>query len=398
MLPIAIATRLGAAVRYAAFSLASALVILGLAEGALRLLAPPPAARGVDRPSWMDDEAYALFRSWTEAVGIELSDVGDLEGWRWDPRLRWMLKPNLDMRVHNIFLDPKLGSEASWRLRTNSQGFRTPEFQIARSPGVVRVVVIGDSNSMGWLLDEEDAYARRLEDHLARRLDRDVEVINLAISGHTTFGCRVLLEEIALPLQPDALVVSCGANDDQPMASSDADYAGAHRGWLGRVRRWLAGLRLVTMLQGLRPGPDPTLVPRVTAAESGDNWSRMFALARENGIPAVFLRVCCCSPPRMRQLARAVGQNGTPVLATTRVLDALSDPAVRAEHADELERIRSWYPEAEWERSPWLVGLFRDRCHLNPLGADLVAEALADRLAPRVASERGRPATEPARP
>lgn len=374
--------------RYALFSLGVALLLLGAVEVGLRLTGLGPDAEvAVDRPPWMDDQAYALFRTWTDNLGIELSDVGDLEGWRWDPALRWSLRPNLDMSVHNVFLDPALGSDAMWRLRTNSRGFRTPEFRRAKTPGTLRVVIVGDSNSMGWLLDEQDTYARRLEGHLAERLERAVEVVNLGVGGYTSFGCRAVFERVALSLDPDALVVSCGANDGQAMATTDAAYARAHAGWLGRLRRALSRLRLAALLQRLRPAAERALVARTTAQEFESNLSAIFEEARRREIPASFLRVCCCTPDRLQALDRVARRTGTPVLAANDVLAHASRSDLRARHPRTLARVSRWYPEGELDRKPWLTFAFRDRCHLNPLGSELVADALAGQLASRLRAE-----------
>lgn len=64
----------------------------------------------------------------------------------------------------------------------NSQGFRTPEYTAEPQPGTLRLVVLGDSfafasGGVPWSL----MWTTRLEESLAARLQRPVEVINLGV-------------------------------------------------------------------------------------------------------------------------------------------------------------------------------------------------------------------------
>ena len=179
-----------AAARHLLWSLAVALLVLAFCEGGLRL-AGFYGVTPAQPPPWMDGETYELWQRSTESLGVELSDVTDLQGWRWDPVYRWALKPNVDITARNIFLDPAR-TDVGWRLTTNSRGYRTPEFEEAGGGGRLRVIVLGDSNSMGWLLDDDDVYPRRLEGHLEDLLRSPVEVINLAVGGYTSFSVREL--------------------------------------------------------------------------------------------------------------------------------------------------------------------------------------------------------------
>ena len=365
-----------------------ALCILALAEIGLRCAGVEPLAGGAGIPPWMDEETHDLWRRWTERQGVRLADVTDLSGWRWDPELRWALEPDLALQARNIFLDPSLGDAATWRLTTNDRGFRTPRHDRVEPPDRVRVVVLGDSNSMGWCLNDEATYPRRLETKLGDRLGREVEVINLGVGGYTSFSARILLEREALPLSPDALVLAVGANDPQRMTTDDARYARRFSGFAGRLRRDLGRLRLVALVRGWLGGAPVDRVPRVSPEAWSDNLTALLARARERGLPVVFLRVCCCTEEYERRLQEAAARYAMPVLDARAACErTLADPGMQQRHARRLAEIAHWYGEAERRADPSLRYLFRDGCHLNPLGAELVAGALAERLAGMVGQE-----------
>jgi len=69
--------------------------------------------------------------------------------------------------------------------RTNSEGVRGPEYSEWPAPGTFRILIAGDSVTMGWAVDEELAYPRVLEGLLEESdpLGRRYEVINLGVAG-----------------------------------------------------------------------------------------------------------------------------------------------------------------------------------------------------------------------
>ena len=54
--------------------------------------------------------------------------------------------------------------------RTNSAGFRGPEYEIPKPPELFRTVIIGDSYTMGSGVEEEFTYAREVERALSQRV------------------------------------------------------------------------------------------------------------------------------------------------------------------------------------------------------------------------------------
>ncbi|HEB53493.1 MAG TPA: hypothetical protein ENI87_09590, partial [bacterium] len=75
----------------------------------------------------------------------ELPEGLDLDG------LLFRHKPNLDVSI------------GRFRLRTNSLGLRGPDVAVPKPPGTFRIVMLGDSVTFGWGVDDEVTFARRLE-------------------------------------------------------------------------------------------------------------------------------------------------------------------------------------------------------------------------------------------
>lgn len=123
--------------------------------------------------------------------------------------------------------------------QTNSAGFRGREYSLEKPANTFRVVVIGDSVTMGSGVEESKVYASVLESELNRkRADRNYEVLNLGISGlDLKTSVQARLEKIGLKFDPDLLVYGFTLNDLEGPA-----YIKVARGHGGkRVPRYTPG-------------------------------------------------------------------------------------------------------------------------------------------------------------
>lgn len=150
----------------------STALILGLAEGAVRLAGGRPE-RGVN----------PLF-SWT-------GEEGDV--WRFEAGARWHTR----VGGHPVVI--------------NSDGFRDAEFA-PRRPGVGRIVVLGDSVTFGHGQPAAVRFTERLETLLTRGGAR-VEVLNAGIPGWSSYQQRAFYERHGQDLDPDLVLVGFVLND-----------------------------------------------------------------------------------------------------------------------------------------------------------------------------------------
>lgn len=104
-------------------------------------------------------------------------------------------------------------ADFSITIRTNSRGIRADEeIPYAKPPGLKRIVVLGDSFSMGYEVNLEDSFLHLMESQL-RQAGHNVQVVNLSVSGHGNAEQLIMLREEGLKYQPD-LVLLCWNSTD----------------------------------------------------------------------------------------------------------------------------------------------------------------------------------------
>jgi len=121
--------------------------------------------------------------------------------WRYDDRLGWAHRPGAEGR----FRKPGLFDTT---VTINAAGFRGRDHDAARLPGISRVVVIGDSITWGYGVEDDEVFTRLLE-----RADPAVEWINLGVSGYATDQESLLLEREAIRYSPDVVLAEVCDND-----------------------------------------------------------------------------------------------------------------------------------------------------------------------------------------
>lgn len=150
-----------------------------------------------------------------------------------DPELGLWMKPDARRTYVNLFgpigsltdigslfdsLFPELPEWARtrpvWHLRTNSLGLRGEEIPPQKSPDTFRIVVMGDSWTVGINVEEEFTYAAQLHEILSQTVGSGrVEVLNFGVIGAgAETGVRLLRRVVAL--DPDLVVVAYAQNDE----------------------------------------------------------------------------------------------------------------------------------------------------------------------------------------
>ena len=152
-----------------ALSAASIVIVLGLAEGLCRLFdrEPPPRPVASYITVWNDGEFYTVKSA---ATG-------------WPP----------------------------WE-DYNRDGMRDREHALGKPPGAWRVMVLGDSVTLGYGLRPEQAFPQVLQDLLDAR-GLGAEVFNVAFSGWSTRQERIAYERIGRKYHPDDVLVAVCLND-----------------------------------------------------------------------------------------------------------------------------------------------------------------------------------------
>ncbi|MFM7511542.1 MAG: hypothetical protein ACKO33_07225 [Bacteroidota bacterium] len=115
------------------------------------------------------------------------------------------MRPNMEFTHRSI--------DGVYFFQTNNQGFRnTTAIPYAKRRGEVRVLVLGDSHTFGYEVNQAETYAAVAEQQLRTR-GIDATVINAGLSGTGTGEQLVFLEQEGYKYQPDFIVLGFFEND-----------------------------------------------------------------------------------------------------------------------------------------------------------------------------------------
>ncbi|MBK8979879.1 MAG: SGNH/GDSL hydrolase family protein [Planctomycetes bacterium] len=105
----------------------------------------------------------------------------------------------------------------SFTIAVNSLGFRGPEIAKQKPTGTYRVLALGDSVTLGWGVNDDVTFVRRLERALnAQGGGRRFEVVNTGHLMYDTTQELALLRDRGLALDPDLVLLTFVVNDIEP--------------------------------------------------------------------------------------------------------------------------------------------------------------------------------------
>ena len=261
-------------------------------------------------------------RPWVPAALLVLALLaaeGSMRAWlavdmvtyfRPHPTLHWQVRPGLDRFQNNK--DPGL-------LTTNGDGMREVDSPRRKASGEYRILVLGDSSNFGQGVEGDQMWSSVLEGLLAAELpDAQIQVLNGACPGWTTYQALVFLDEIGLDYQPD-MVIAGFNNDPGPDYLGDAQRLTPEpirtlNGWLWRSEVYLLAREAVlASARRLQPvayqhysaraaGQEPTygklaqgeaaaLVPRVPMQDFLANLEALDRLGQERGFEFVWINM-----------------------------------------------------------------------------------------------------------
>ena len=120
--------------------------------------------------------------------------------------------------------DPKVGTwhfpsyEGDWirsdvrveGIRMNRWGMRDRERETEKTPGVVRVAVLGDSYVEGLQVADDATFTRRMEDAAGGK----AEFLNFGVGGYGTASALAAYREKVRPFDPDVVVLAYLSGND----------------------------------------------------------------------------------------------------------------------------------------------------------------------------------------
>jgi lysophospholipase L1-like esterase len=137
-------------------------------------------------------------------IVLRVLGFGHAVQYRYVPELGWVHQPNQ--------LAKTVGG---WGVRINSGGLRGPEYQIAKPPGTLRVLLVGDSFTFGYGVAEDSTYGRYLEELLrvpSPSCPRP-EVLNAGVNGYNARQEVAFIRRLGLRYNPDIVILGFTPND-----------------------------------------------------------------------------------------------------------------------------------------------------------------------------------------
>jgi len=119
---------------------------------------------------------------------------------------------------------PRPGAKVVWGdgERINEGGYRGPLRPAGEHPGVVRVLVLGESCAFGYGVPYEDTFSSRLEETLHAR-GRSVEVLNGGVIGYTVRQGLERYRALGRAYRPDFVVAAFGEVNEHFAAGGPSD-------------------------------------------------------------------------------------------------------------------------------------------------------------------------------
>jgi lysophospholipase L1-like esterase len=137
----------------------------------------------------------------------------DLEMWKYARDIK-QLSP--DPLLGHIHAPNRKATLMGVQFETNSKGLRDREFSYERSSGMLRILMLGDSLTVGWGVPLEETFTKRLERMYAAQGNK-AEVINAGVGNYNTIQeVRYFLTE-GYKYNPDVVILNFFVNDAEPI-------------------------------------------------------------------------------------------------------------------------------------------------------------------------------------
>lgn len=221
----------------------------------------------------------------------------DLEMWKYATIVK---QPAADPAMGHVHRANARARLMGVDVRTNAQGFRGAEIAAAKPAGTRRVLMLGDSLTMGWGVKEEDTVAVLLQQRLNQGTGGRFEVINAGVGNYNTAMEIAAFEAKGLATDPDIVVLNYFINDAEPTPQPTSN-------WLTRNSALLTFVmgRFDTLTRSWGAAPDWRHYYDGLYAEDRPGWQQTRRmLARFAGICRDRRLLCLVANyPELRQLA-----------------------------------------------------------------------------------------------
>jgi hypothetical protein len=300
------------------------------------------------------------------------------------------------------------GERLSYQI--NGHGFRAPDFETAKAPGVVRVVALGASSTFGYGSNDNETYPSQLQARLNERCksQQKYEVINLGIPHLTSQMIHDLFIAEGVPLRPDVVTFYEGYNESattpgvlsvesiRNTSHTEGHIAKVYR-TLVPVYRWARDWSMsLLLIDNMVQTSQRSTLAQVAAYRSAQRTSGFLAnlQAIRDATEKAGGKFVAVSQQAKSFIVPRDSIHGVTFADERRRIEAkLADEGTLTlqelfflGHSDTMDALRKW---ARAEQVPFVDGIQRldnEReelytwVHLTPRGNALLADAIADEI------------------
>lgn len=215
-----------------------------------------------------------------------------------DQVLFWRQKANLKVRFQGV------------EVKTNFLGLRDLRANFKKTKNTFRIVCLGASPTFGWAVKYEDTYPYQLERMLRSKggEEKVYEVINAGVIGYTSYQGLLFLKKEILRLSPDIISVPYVINDidrdrfyrsngksDKELKPKDSRLLHLEnlleKSKLFRIWRKIALQTVAVGVKFLGTERNHLGAVRISPQEYENNLNEIIAIARQNGVKVVFIKM-----------------------------------------------------------------------------------------------------------
>lgn len=272
-------------------------------------------------------------------------------------------------------------------ITSNSFGLRSPDIELKKETGEIRVAILGASTVMGHANPvNEETMSYRLEAHLqARYPDHKITVINGGILGYGVEKQQFLFDRILSLFDLDLVVLYPGYNDVSLYCEGDGDPKG-HGLMNFELPKWVLSTELVVknteFLREIKTKSDKFIDPAdLNNDPFRDRLSGIFSSVRNAGVPLLAVtntRGFRRDMPYERQMEMAEFSLDKSRCFTMEHLQDVFDKHndIIVEKSAEFNNPVLWIEEF----IPAEEGHFADSIHFTLKGNELFAELVANEI------------------
>ena len=155
-------------------------------------------------------------------VYFSFYDSLDTEMWKYsmkikqksgNPKIVFTHKPNTEAKLYGV------------NIKINSRGLRSEEYDYVKKKDAVRIVLIGDCMTLGWGVDYENIFSRRLEKKLEAIFPgKKFEFINLGIGNYNLIQESEFFLTEGSKYDADFYIVNYFLNDVEPTPVTKTNF------------------------------------------------------------------------------------------------------------------------------------------------------------------------------